>query len=149
MAEYRVQKYRLQYVKETNRADIEQRTITHRRDVREFCNKYLQGPIEKVCCIALDTANRIIGFTVQDGSTNQCAVYPSMIFSFLLSTGASGFILAHNHPGGCCTPSEADWQITKRLKDLGMGLEIPILDHIIIPDREDTETVSMRELSRW
>jgi DNA repair protein RadC len=55
-------------------------------------------------------------------------------------------ILAHNHPAGIMTPSEADWNLTKRLHDVGKLLELPLLDHLIVcRDR----VLSLRELPRW
>jgi DNA repair protein RadC len=41
-------------------------------------------------------------------------------------------ILAHNHPSGNLTASQADLKLTKDLKDAGKFLHIPVLDHIII-----------------
>ena len=38
----------------------------------------------------------------------------------------------HNHPSGVCTPSEADFKITKKIKDAGVLFEISVLDHIIV-----------------
>jgi DNA repair protein RadC len=140
-----VQKYKLSYVKEA--APIAPRQILNKSDVVEFCKKYLsQLPIENVCIIALDTGNNIIGFEAFEGATNQCAVYPANCFRFLLCAGASGFIIAHNHPGQNTHASEADWNITERLKNAGKLLEIPLLDHIIVTEEKH---VSMRENSRW
>lgn len=141
---YSVQKYRLTYVKESPTASCR---ISKKDDVVEFCKKYLsQSPIEIVCIIALDNGNRIIGFEEFQGATNQCAVYPANCFRFLLCSGASSFILAHNHPGGSTEASEADWNITERLKEAGNLLEIPLLDHIITTE---ATSVSLRETGRW
>jgi DNA repair protein RadC len=45
---------------------------------------------------------------------------------------ASGIILAHNHPSGNLTASQADIDLTKKLKEAGKLLEIQVLDHVII-----------------
>ena len=45
---------------------------------------------------------------------------------------ASSLILAHNHPSGNLNPSQADIQLTQRLKKAGEVLEMPVLDHIIL-----------------
>jgi DNA repair protein RadC len=42
--------------------------------------------------------------------------------------------LCHNHPSGTLTPSEADKQITKKLKAAGVNLDIQVLDHLIITE---------------
>jgi DNA repair protein RadC len=142
---YTVQKYRLTYVKEhTNFNRIK---ILNRTDVADFCKQYLSPlPIEKVCIIGLDNGNSIIGYEAFEGATNQCAVYPSVVFRFLLSTAATSFIIAHNHPGQSPKASEADWILTDRLKKAGSLLELPLLDHIIITE---TACVSLRDSSRW
>lgn len=142
---YSVQKYRLSYVKENG--TIGSRRVTNRNDVLAFCKHYLSPlPVENVCIIALDNGNNIIGFEAIEGATNQCAVYPSNCFRFLLCAGASSFIIAHNHPGGSTRASEADWQITERLRSAGKMLEVPLLDHLIITE---TGHVSLKESGRW
>jgi len=44
-------------------------------------------------------------------------------------------ILVHNHPSGNLTPSDADLSITKKLRDAATYLEIMVLDHVIIGDK--------------
>jgi DNA repair protein RadC len=56
------------------------------------------------------------------------------------------FIVAHNHPGGNAYPSEADWDITKKLRDGGAVLDITMLDHLIIADEK---CISLKEMPRW
>ena len=142
---YTVQKYRLSYVKEPT--PMNRIKIGNRADVQDFCKQYLSPlPLEQVCIIGLDNANNIIGYKTFEGATNQCAVYPSVVFFFLMSTAASSFIMAHNHPGSNPHPSEADWKITERLQTAGKMLEIPLLDHLIVTEND---CVSLRELSRW
>ena len=52
-----------------------------------------------------------------------------------LEVGATGIILAHNHPSGTLKPSEADKQLTKKLKTAGESLDIKVLDHLIITEK--------------
>jgi DNA repair protein RadC len=142
---YTVQKYRLTYVKENSQ--FHRIKITNRTDVRDFCKQYLSPiPVENVCIIGLDNGNNILGYDTIEGATNQCAVYPSNVFRFLLSSGATSFIISHNHPGGSVRPSEADWQITERLQSIGKMLELPLLDHIIITEND---CISLRDSCRW
>jgi DNA repair protein RadC len=44
-------------------------------------------------------------------------------------------ILLHNHPSGNLTPSQADKDLTRKLKDAGKLLDIPVLDHLIFTDK--------------
>ena len=52
-----------------------------------------------------------------------------------LEVGATGIILVHNHPSGTLKPSEADKQLTKKLKTAGESLDIKVLDHVIITEK--------------
>lgn len=142
---YTVQKYRLSYVKEKD--TVCSIKIRNNKDVDTFFKEYLANlPIEKFVVIALDSGNNIIGYDATEGSPNQCAVYSSNIFRFLLNTAAVSFIIAHNHPGGSTNPSSADLNLTKRLLDTGKLLEIPLLDHLIYTE---TESVSLRQHPQW
>jgi DNA repair protein RadC len=43
-------------------------------------------------------------------------------------------VLVHGHPSGCLEPSSEDVQLTRRLRDAGELLGIPVLDHVILGD---------------
>ena len=55
-----------------------------------------------------------------------------LILSVALKTLATGLILAHNHPSGNLKPSEADKQITNKIRQAAKLLDIEVMDHIII-----------------
>jgi len=95
---------------------------------------------ERFICLYLSRNNRVIGhYTVSVGAFNGTVVDPRLVFIPALLHGASAIILAHNHPSGNLTPSKADLDITKKIKDAGKMLDIPILDHIILtPEGEYT-----------
>jgi DNA repair protein RadC len=61
---------------------------------------------------------------------------PKVIFKHALGHRACALILVHNHPSGNLTPSHADRELTRKLKEAGNWLEIPVLDHIIFADRD-------------
>jgi DNA repair protein RadC len=73
-------------------------------------------------------------------------VYPTNVFRFLLTAGATSFILAHNHPGGSSHASEADWKLTEGLKKAGELPDPPLLDHILITD---AACISLRDCGGW
>ena len=142
---YTVQKYRVSYVKENTSMD--KRCMLSKTDVLAFCKNTLSDlPLENVCIIALDTGNNIIGYDCVEGATNQCALYPANVFRFLLSAAASSYIIAHNHPGGSLSASQADWNITERLRSAGKLLDIPLIDHLIIT--EDSH-ISLKDSRKW
>ena len=58
-----------------------------------------------------------------------------LVLKNALEVGATGIILAHNHPSGTLKPSEADKQITAKIKTAGTALDIKLLDHLIITEQ--------------
>lgn len=69
---------------------------------------------------------------VSRGGMNSTVVDPKIVFKTALSHGATGIILAHNHPSGAVKPSEQDIRLTKKLREGAEVLDIALLDHIIV-----------------
>lgn len=89
--------------------------------------------IEQFKVILLNRANRVLGiYEASTGGVSGTVADPKLIFAAAIKTMASGILLAHNHPSGQLKPSDADIQLTKKLKDGGKFLEILVLDHIIV-----------------
>lgn len=83
--------------------------------------------------IALNCSCRILGiFFISKGTVSLSLVSPREVFMRALLIGAVQIILCHNHPSGNAVPSECDVQLTKRIKEIGELLNIPLADHIII-----------------
>lgn len=83
--------------------------------------------------ILLNRANRVIGVSlVSQGGVAGTVVDAKLVFVTALKANASSLILAHNHPSGNLKPSQADIQLTKKLKQAGEVLDITVLDHLII-----------------
>ena len=61
---------------------------------------------------------------------------PKVVFKNALNFDATAIILAHNHPSGKLTPSVSDKILTKKIKEAGEVLDINLLDHLIITDKE-------------
>ena len=55
-----------------------------------------------------------------------------LLLSVALKTAATGIILAHNHPSGNLKPSEADKELTSKIKKASEYMDIKLLDHLII-----------------
>lgn len=90
---------------------------------------------EEFWVIFLNRANAVIGKqNVSKGGVSGTVVDPKVVFKMAVQFPASGIILAHNHPSGNLKPSQADHQITRKLKEAGKALDIPVLDHLIIGD---------------
>lgn len=92
---------------------------------------------EEFWVIFLNRANQVIGKqNVSKGGVSGTVVDPKVIFKLAVQFPASAIILAHNHPSGNLKPSQADHQITRKLKEAGKSLDIPVLDHLIIGERD-------------
>lgn len=90
-------------------------------------------PNELFFCLPLDRANQPMEpYQVSSGGISETLVDPRMVFNRALQLGASGIIVAHNHPSGNMRPSEADLKLTRRLIECGKILNIKIIDHLII-----------------
>ncbi|MDN5200786.1 DNA repair protein RadC [Fulvivirgaceae bacterium BMA10] len=95
----------------------------------------LDQPNEFFWIILMNRANSVIKkHTISTGGLSGTVADPKMIFKAALENRASAVILVHNHPSGNLQPSQADILLTKKLKDAGKVMEIPILDHIIFTD---------------
>jgi DNA repair protein RadC len=66
------------------------------------------------------------------GSVHELRVDPRAILKRALDLGATGMILAHNHPSGDCTPSRADIDATRSLVAAGRFLDVGVYDHLIL-----------------
>ena len=122
--------------------------ISHRRDAEEYLRFHFgMRRDEYVAVLFLGNRNQVIETEIiAEGTVNQCAVYPRIIMERALRYRAASIIVAHNHPGGGLSPSEADWVLTERLFEICGLLEIPLLDHLVISHEA---VVSLKELSRW
>lgn len=92
--------------------------------------------IEEFWVLFVNKANEIIGKKkVSVGGTAGTVVDLKVIFGLAIEAKAAGIIVFHNHPSGNLQPSGADIDVTKKLKNGGALLEIPVLDHLIISER--------------
>jgi DNA repair protein RadC len=88
---------------------------------------------EQVMCATLDTRLRHIGTTlISMGTVNESNAHPREILRPVITRGAYGFILIHNHPSGDPSPSAADERVTRNLIEAAKLMQVTFLDHIII-----------------
>lgn len=89
--------------------------------------------LEEFVILFLNRANRVKGlFRVSKGGTCGTVVDPKIIFAAAIKAMAVSIILAHNHPSGNLIPSQADINLTRKLKQAGELLDITVLDHLIL-----------------
>ena len=83
--------------------------------------------------IGLEPSARILFIElVSMGSQQATIVEPMEVFSLALQKRAANIILCHNHPSGNLTPSPQDRDLTDRLIQVGLIVNLPVLDHQII-----------------
>ena len=81
----------------------------------------------------LNTRRPIKGYyLVSIGTMDTILCHPREVFRLAIMASAATIIIAHNHPSGEPTPSEADIKITRDLIRAGQLLKIEVLDHIVI-----------------
>ncbi len=87
--------------------------------------------------VCLSNTNRILLIElISLGTMKNSLVDPTEVFSFALQKRAVKLIMVHNHPGGSLTPSPEDQDITDRMYQVGLFLDLPVLDHLIITETE-------------
>ena len=88
---------------------------------------------EYLYMIALDSKQKPLGvFEISHGMVNMTICNPREIFIKALLCGASGIVIAHNHPSGDTTPSKEDIESYNRLKEVGKLIGINVLDSVIV-----------------
>lgn len=89
--------------------------------------------LEQFKILLTNRANKVLGILeISSGGVSGTVADPKLIFASALKAGASGIILSHNHPSGNLNPSQADLDLTRKIKEGGKLLEIQVLDHIIL-----------------
>ena len=89
--------------------------------------------VEEFHIIFLNSKLQVISEEVQQrGTINQVAIHPREVIKSAINKGATAIILAHNHPSGDVTPSKADLQVTKQIKEAAHLVNIELIDHLII-----------------
>ena len=78
---------------------------------------------------------------ISHGSVNESMAYPRDILRPALVHAAWGFILVHNHPSGDPSPSDADFRMTRRVREASEIVGIKFLDHVIIGAPSDSRAL--------
>jgi DNA repair protein RadC len=89
--------------------------------------------IEQFRILFLDSKNRLIADEAQaKGTVNHTPVYPREVIKRALDLHATALILVHNHPSGDPTPSRADIEMTREIRQAGEIFAVVVHDHLII-----------------
>ncbi|SUS07679.1 conserved hypothetical protein [Candidatus Defluviicoccus seviourii] len=117
------------------RAEIEDRPLLSSWDALvNYCRVTLADEAtERFHVLYLNRKNRLIADEQQQrGTVDHTPVYPREVVKRALELGATAVILVHNHPSGDPTPSQADIDMTRTIKEAGDIIGISVYDHIIV-----------------
>lgn len=90
-------------------------------------------PTERASAIFLDGGHRILADEIiAEGTVDAATIHIRSIIGRAIDLGATGLIIAHNHPSGDPTPSAADVTLTRRIVAVAAGCDIQVIDHIIV-----------------
>lgn len=112
------------------RPHVDAPEIARRVCLREFSKRDTDA--EHVFLLCLTATHRLMSFKkLNTGTGTASMVDVAKAFRIVLSHGAAGFILAHNHPSGLLEPSADDIKLTKRFAAGAAVLGLKFCDHII------------------
>jgi DNA repair protein RadC len=101
-----------------------------------MASKVLGMEVEKFWVLSLNRKNRLLKCQeISSGTAVSCLAHPREIFRAAISGGATAIVCVHNHPSGDPSPSAADIQLTRQLREAAAVVDIPLLDHVIIGRR--------------
>lgn len=112
--------------------------ITCSTDIYNYIKpQLLDLPHEEFWIILLNRANVVMKKeSISSGGVAGTVADPKIIFKKALEQLASSIILVHNHPSGNIKPSTADISLTRKMKEAGQFLDLPVLDHLIFTDND-------------
>jgi len=108
------------------------------KDVAEIFQPLLADLIhEEFWILFLNRSNRVINrMKLSQGGISGTVTDVRMVMKQAIEYLASGIIVCHNHPSGNLNPSESDTKITQKIKEAGNLMDIQLLDHLIISDKD-------------
>lgn len=111
--------------------------ISSSKDAFDLIQGHLMDlPHEEFWVLLLNRMHQVVKKKrISEGGVSGTVADPKIIYKLALEDLASGVIVAHNHPSGNLKPSQSDIDLTRKLKEAGRFLEVQLLDHLIIANR--------------
>lgn len=118
-------------------AAVKKLVKTSQEAYEQLRESFEDKPHEEFWILMLNKANRVIGKElVSKGGLTGTIADQRVIFKKAIDVSACGLIMAHNHPSGNANPSQADLLLTRKMVEAGKILDIAVLDHLIITEKE-------------
>lgn len=120
----------------TNSDFLNKTVVRSSGEIANYLKTVLKDNAHEVFAVLfLNRANKILHFEiVSSGGLTGTVADPRIILKKALETGATSIVLSHNHPSGSLKPSRADEELTQKIKQAALYLDIRVLDHIIVSD---------------
>lgn len=118
-----------------NYESLEQRKrISSSRDIYNLLHPIIgELPHEEFWVIYLNNSNKVLKKTmISKGGLTGTLVDVRIVLKEALELLAVGMIIAHNHPSGTLKPSNADRNLTNKIKESAKIVDIQVLDHVIV-----------------
>jgi len=108
------------------------------KDVFDLLSPLLSDlPHEEFWILFLNRSNKVINrMKLSQGGISGTVTDVRIVMKKAIEFLASGIIVCHNHPSGNLSPSESDSRITQKIKEAGNIMDIQLLDHIIISEKD-------------
>lgn len=124
------------------KSDVPKVKITSSNDAADYTRQFYSDDLEiyeSMFLIILNRANITIAWVkISQGGISGTIADLSIIAKYAISALASGIILVHNHPSGNKNASQADINLTRKLKEGLKLFDINLLDHIILTSESYT-----------
>lgn len=124
--------------------------ISQAEDAARYFREKLRGKKqEELHVLLLNTKNHVLrAREITRGLLNSSPIHPREVFRQAIQENAAAILLVHNHPSGDPTPSKADINSTKKIKDAGEIIGIELIDHVILGQKSEgrqQDFISFRE----
>ena len=112
--------------------------IRSSKDVADIFQPLLSDLVhEEFWILFLNRSNKVINrMKLSQGGISGTVTDVRIVMKKAIEYLASGIIVCHNHPSGNLNPSESDSKITQKIKESGNLMDIQLLDHLIISDKD-------------
>lgn len=124
------------YSLKKNETEFENRQIATAKDAVDYIRQFYSDDIEiyeSFFLLMLNRSMKTVGYVkISQGGIIGTVVDPIIVAKYAVDSLSTNIILAHNHPSGNTKPSQADINLTSRIKEGLKLFGISVSDHVIL-----------------
>jgi DNA repair protein RadC len=127
----------LELGRRASRVTAESPVLNQADAIAAFMAQYVEGlEIERFYVLSLNRRNRLKKCSeISSGTATATLAHPRECLKQAIVCSASALVACHNHPSGDPSPSAADMQLTRQLREAATAVDIPLVDHVIVGRR--------------